>query len=76
MYFVQLANKLRNLGKRPLDDLIRKMIKLRAANQPLGIHVWLSLMEIKLGSMAREDYKGMSNGNQIILSQRQGKSSS
>ncbi|EED15753.1 conserved hypothetical protein [Talaromyces stipitatus ATCC 10500] len=68
MYFVQLAYKLHNLGKRPLDDLIRKMIKLRAANQPHGIHVWLSLIEIELGSMALEDYKDMSNGKQMILS--------
>lgn len=68
MYFVQLAYKLHNLGKRPLDDLIREMIKLRAANQPYGIHVWLSLIERELGAMALEDYKDMSNGKQIILS--------
>jgi hypothetical protein len=39
MYFVQLAYKLHSEGKRPLDELIKEMIKLRAEGKPHGIHV-------------------------------------
>jgi hypothetical protein len=67
MYFVQLAYKLHNSGKRPLDELITDMIKLRATGKPHGIHVWLSLVERELGSMALDNYKDMSEAKPIIL---------
>uniref|UniRef100_A0A093V2Y7 Peptidase M61 catalytic domain-containing protein n=1 Tax=Talaromyces marneffei PM1 TaxID=1077442 RepID=A0A093V2Y7_TALMA len=67
MYFVQLAYKLHNSGKRSLDELMREMIKLRATDKPHGIRVWLSFVERELGSPALDDYKEMSEAKPIIL---------
>ncbi|KAF3391054.1 hypothetical protein DPV78_011115 [Talaromyces pinophilus] len=67
MYFVQLAYKLHISNKRSLDELIREMIKLRAADKPHGINIWLSLVEREVGSIARDDYNDMSEAKPIIL---------
>ncbi|KAL1981355.1 hypothetical protein VTN96DRAFT_2746 [Rasamsonia emersonii] len=67
MYFLQLACQLHREGKRSLDDLILEMIRLRAAGQPHGIKVWLSLVEKELGPAAWDDYRDMSDAKPIVL---------
>ena len=67
MYFVCLAYQLYQANKRSLDELVLEMLRLRLANEPYHIKVWLSMIEHQLGSAALQDYQDMSDAKLIVL---------
>ncbi|MCJ1333681.1 hypothetical protein MMC10_010381 [Thelotrema lepadinum] len=69
MYFLRLAHQLHRAKKRSLDDLILEMLRLRLANEPYHIKVWLSMIEAELGPHALKDYQDMSDAKLIVLSE-------